>query len=74
MNRDVLQGKWKQLRGKVKKPWGELTDNQLERINGNYYELVGILQEQYAYSVDRARTEVDHFLERQNVDSDISRW
>ena len=73
MNQDVLQGKWKQLRGKVKQQWGKLTDDQLEQINGNYDRLTGILQEQYGYSVDQARMEVDNFIKHQDVNADMNR-
>jgi uncharacterized protein YjbJ (UPF0337 family) len=73
MNRDVLQGKWKQLRGRVKQQWGELTDDQLDQVNGSYDRLAGFLQEQYGYSVDKARMEVDNFLKKQDVNSDVSR-
>jgi uncharacterized protein YjbJ (UPF0337 family) len=73
MNRDVLEGKWKQLRGKARQQWGKLTDDQLDQINGSYDRLIGFLQEQYGYSVDKARMEVDNFLQRHSVDSDVSR-
>ena len=28
MNEDILQGKWAQLKGKVKEQWGKLTDDE----------------------------------------------
>ncbi len=59
MNRDVLQGKWKQMRGEVKRWWGNLTDDDLDVINGNRDKLVGKLQERYGYSRDKAMQEVD---------------
>ena len=64
INQDILEGKWKQAKGKVKQQWGKLTDNQLDRISGRTEELVGLLQESYGYSVDRAQKEVDDFLRR----------
>lgn len=64
MNKDILQGKWKQIRGQVKQRWGKLTDNQLNQISGRYEELVGLVQEQYGYTVEQAKREVDGFLDR----------
>lgn len=64
INQDVLEGKWKQARGKVKQQWGKLTDNQLDQISGKSEELVGLLQESYGYSVERAQKEVDDFVRR----------
>jgi uncharacterized protein YjbJ (UPF0337 family) len=62
MNGDVLQGKWKQLRGQIQKQWGDLTDSDLDRIKGTRTEFEGLLQERYGYTKDRAKTEVDNFL------------
>jgi len=64
INQDILEGKWKQAKGKVKQQWGKLTDNQLDQISGRTEELVGLLQESYGYSVDRAQKEVDDFVRR----------
>jgi uncharacterized protein YjbJ (UPF0337 family) len=62
MNVDVIKGQWKQIRGKVKAKWGDLTDDDLARIEGNYDKLVGLLQERYGYARDRAAQEVDAFV------------
>lgn len=64
MNRDVLEGKWKQLRGKVQEEWGDLTDDELDQINGRRDQLVGKIQEKYGYTRDEAEREVDNFLDR----------
>jgi uncharacterized protein YjbJ (UPF0337 family) len=63
MNTDILQGKWNQLRGKVKERWGALTDDDLTRIEGKRDVLVGLLQEKYGYARQRAEDEVGRFLE-----------
>jgi len=59
MNRDILQGKWKQLKGSAKQKWGKLTDDDLDRIEGSRDELVGMIQERYGKSRDEAEKEVD---------------
>jgi len=30
LNKDVFEGKWKEMRGQVKEWWGELTDDDLD--------------------------------------------
>jgi uncharacterized protein YjbJ (UPF0337 family) len=62
MNADVLKGKWKQLRGEVKKWWGDLTDDDFEKIDGERDKLVGRLQERYGYAKEQAEAEVDRRL------------
>ena len=63
MNRDILEGQWKQLKGKVKQQWGRLTDNELDQISGTYDELAGLIQERYGYSREEAVNELDMFLD-----------
>lgn len=65
-NRDILTGKWTQVRGKVKQTWAKLTDNDLDRISGRYDELVGLVQQRYGYARDQAEREVTHFIEQMN--------
>jgi uncharacterized protein YjbJ (UPF0337 family) len=64
MNTDVLAGKWKQMKGELKRQWGKLTDDELDQIEGNKDKLVGLVQERYGYARDQASREVDEFLNR----------
>lgn len=61
MNWDTITGNWMQLKGKVKEKWGDLTDDDLDRIAGKRDQLVGKLQEKYGYSKERAEQEADRF-------------
>ncbi len=45
MNRDTLEGNWKQFTGKVKAQWGKLTGNQLEVMDGKRVEVTGKIQQ-----------------------------
>jgi len=62
MNTDILKGKWKQLKGEARKKWGDLTDDDFDKIQGDGEKLIGILQEKYGYARDRAEREVKEFL------------
>ena len=62
MNRDILQGKWKQIRGEAKKWWGELTDDDLDKVAGERDKLIGVMQERYGYAKDDAEREIDRRL------------
>ena len=60
MNTDVLQGKWKQVRGEVKRLWGKLTDDDLQEVEGNYEKLVGKVQARYGYNREKIQQEIDN--------------
>ena len=59
MNWDQVQGKWKELKGRVREKFGKLTDDDLEAIGGKKDQLVGRLQQRYGYSKEQAEREAD---------------
>jgi len=60
MNRDIWAGQWKQLKGKLRQQWRKLTDDDFDRIQGDYEMLVGRLQELYG----KSREDIEQDLER----------
>ena len=64
MNRDIFEGRWKQVRGELRKWWGKLTDNDVEKIAGSFDKLVGILQERYGYGKEKAEEEISRRLSK----------
>jgi uncharacterized protein YjbJ (UPF0337 family) len=67
MNTDILEGKWKQLRGEIRETWGELTDDELDQIAGKRDKLAGSLQEKYGWSRDEAERQIDDFLRNYEI-------
>src|SRR5689334_4596266 len=63
MNKDVFQGQWNVLKGKVKEQWGKLTDDDIKEINGKREQLLGKIQKRYGYAKDKAETEINSFVE-----------
>ena len=61
MNKSILKGKWKQVKGSVKKKWGKLTDDDLDVIKGDTEKLSGKIQEKYGKSKEEAMKEVKKF-------------
>jgi len=62
MDADILKGKWNQLKGMVKAQWGELTDDEVDQIQGKSEKLIGLLQEKYAYTKEKAEAEIAEFI------------
>lgn len=64
MNWDIVEGNWKQFKGKVKEQWGDLTDDNLDKIAGKREQLSGKIQETYGVSKDEADQQITQFEER----------
>lgn len=63
MNRDILAGKWMQMRGELKAWWGKLSDDDVDWIAGEKDKLIGLLQERYGYAREQAEQEFERRLE-----------
>lgn len=62
MNEDILQGQWKQVKGQIRAWWGQLSKDDVETIGGKTEKLLGLLQEKYGYSRERAEEEMKRRL------------
>lgn len=72
MNRNILEGNWKQIRGTIREKWGELTDDELDQIAGKRDKLAGVLQERYGYTQMEAERQIDDFLNSwEDTDRDL---
>jgi uncharacterized protein YjbJ (UPF0337 family) len=59
LTQEEIKGNWKQLKGKVKERWGQLTDDDLSNFNGNVDQLVGTIQRR----TGKARNDIENELE-----------
>lgn len=63
MNKDIIKGKWKEIQGQLKQQWGKLTDDDIQRMQGNYDELEGMLQKRYGYQKEEAARKIEEFMD-----------
>ena len=61
MNKDIFEGKWEQLKGKLQKNWGKLTNDDLDVIKGDSKLLAGKLQERYGMTKEEAEEAIKEF-------------
>jgi uncharacterized protein YjbJ (UPF0337 family) len=61
MNKEIFEGKWDEVKGKVKQTWGKLTDDDMKVLEGNHQEIYGKLQKAYGYSKEEAEKQVKDF-------------
>ncbi len=64
MNWDIVEGNWKQFKGKVKTQWGKLTDDHLDVIAGKRDALAGRIQEIYGVNREEAEQQIKDFEKR----------
>lgn len=68
MNKDIIQGKWQEVKGKVRQQWADFTDDDVAHMKGSYEELAGKIQKKYGYEKDRAEKEIDAFIAKNHFD------
>lgn len=61
MNKDILEGNWRQFKGNVQQKWGKITDDDLDQINGSTEKLLGVIQKNYGLARDEAEQQVKEF-------------
>jgi uncharacterized protein YjbJ (UPF0337 family) len=68
MNWTQIEGKWDQVKGRVRSQWGKLTDDDVGNLKGKRDQLVGKIVERYGVAKDEAENQVNDWLGR--FDSD----
>lgn len=61
---DEMKGRWKQQIGAAKIAWGNLTEDELLKVEGHEQKLAGLIQERYAITRDEAMAQVKAFFEK----------
>jgi uncharacterized protein YjbJ (UPF0337 family) len=61
MNWDIVEGNWKQFKGRIRVQWGKLTDDHLDLIAGKRTELAGKIQELYGLTIEEAENQLKIF-------------
>jgi len=64
MNRDRIEGRWKQLTGAWLERWGELTADGLRVVAGRHDQHAGRMQERYGLEKEEAQRQLKAFLRR----------
>lgn len=67
MNLDLVEGRWKEIRGAVRERWGRVTDSDLDVIAGKRDQLVGVLQQRYGSAREEIERQVEDFTRKLRV-------
>ena len=63
MNTPYMKGKWNEMKGKLKEHWGKLTDDELDKVDGQRDRLLGLIQQHYGKAKDDADKELTRWEE-----------
>jgi uncharacterized protein YjbJ (UPF0337 family) len=58
VNQQTLEGNWNEIKGKLHERWGQLTQDDLQKVRGNVDQLVGLIQRK----TGEARERVEQYL------------
>ena len=62
MNKDQTQGQWDQFTAKVKQSWGDLTDDEVKKAEGNKDELIARIREKYGDSKEAIAEKLNQLM------------
>lgn len=66
MNEDTIKGKWLELKGEILNQWGKMTDDELDRTQGNTASILGLIQQKYGEKKEEIQTRLDGIMSRFN--------
>lgn len=58
MDWNRIEGNWKQLKGRAREEWGQLTDNDLQVVAGRRDQLAGKIEERYGVAKEDAEKQL----------------
>lgn len=64
MNRDIVEGNWRQFKGLVRELWGRLTDDELEAAAGKRDRIAGKILEEYGVAKGQVDKQIRGFDDR----------
>ena len=54
-----MEGSWKRFKGRMKEAWGDLTDDEIDRMEGKREQLEGLIQQKTGESRQNIQKEID---------------
>lgn len=64
MNKDILKGNLTQFKGAIQKKWGNITDQDFDKIKGQKEKLVGLIQEKYGEGKESIEEVLENIIEK----------
>lgn len=62
MGQEILKGKWLEIKGEIRKTWGEITGDELEKTKGDMEAIAGLLAQKYGIAKKDAQEKVSSII------------
>lgn len=59
MEQNLVKNRWNEILEQADDWWEELTDDDLDQINGSHGQLLYVLRERYQFTLDEAKAEIE---------------
>ncbi len=63
------EGRFDRIRGRVRETWGEVTDDDFDRAQGNTENLIGRIKEKTGDTVENIRRRLEEFMDDDNEEA-----
>ena len=63
MNKDQAQGRWDRVSAKIKQTWGDLTDDEVKKAEGNKDELIARIRKKYGDSKETIAEKLNELMD-----------
>ena len=63
VSKDQLMGNWNSIVGSIKEKFGDFTKDELSRVEGNFEQLVGLVQRKSGHSKEQISAFITHTCE-----------
>lgn len=64
INENIVKGKWLEIKGELRKAWGKLTDDELEKTQGDLQQIGGLIQQKYGEGQETYRKKLSDIFDR----------
>jgi len=59
MNKEQAAGTWDQIKGKAKRIWGELTDDDFKKAEGSVDKLYGTIEKRFGDTKEQIKKKIE---------------
>lgn len=67
MNKNRMRGDWRRVKGRIRGKWGNLTDDDVDRIDGRRTQPAGPLQRRHGMAKEEIEEQIREFEDRDTM-------